>query len=58
MKIRITKQTAGAGGVIRPGTVIDVSESEASLLLKSGYAENLEPPTEKPTSKKKRAKES
>jgi len=53
MKVKMLKSTAGAGGNIRPGSIIDVSETEAKLLINSGFAVSLEVPTEAPKKKKK-----
>lgn len=65
-KVRMLTTSAGPQGVIRPGEVIEVSESEARLLVKFRYAETLDgnpvpdltekpvviPPAQKPTAKK------
>lgn len=48
MKVKFLKATAGAGGNIRPGIVLDVSESEARLLVKIGQAVRVEPTSEAP----------
>lgn len=48
MKVRFLKSTPGASGNIRPGTVLDVSESEARLLMKTEYAVRAEPAYETP----------
>lgn len=42
-KVRFLTTSAGAGGVIRPGDVVEVSESEAKLLIDCGYALGVEP---------------
>jgi len=43
MKVRFLALSAGASGVIRPGDVVDVPDSEAEMLINRGYAEALEP---------------
>lgn len=41
MKVKFKTLSAGARGVIRPGDVVEVSDSEAKLLVGCGYAENV-----------------
>ena len=43
MKVRFLALSAGASGVIRPGDVVDVSDSEGKLLIDGGYADAVEP---------------
>jgi len=43
IKVKFITTSAGAGGVIRPGDVVEVSESEASLLINRKYAVLVEP---------------
>ena len=38
VKVKLIKPTPGGAGTIRAGTIIEVSESEAALLVKSGNA--------------------
>jgi len=52
-KVRFLTTSAGAGGVIRPGDVIEVSESEAKILVAHGYAVEIEPSVKKPKSEPK-----
>ena len=52
MRVKFLTVSAGPGGVIRPGDVIEVSEGEAKLLIDGGYAEALGKPTVKATHKK------
>ena len=42
MKVKFKTLSAGASGIIRPGDVVEVSESEAKLLIDGGYAEAVE----------------
>ncbi len=42
MKVKFKTLSAGASGVIRPGDVVEVSESEAKLLIDGGYAGAVE----------------
>ena len=42
MKVKLKTLSAGANGVIYPGDVVDVRESEAKLLIDGGYAEAVE----------------
>lgn len=46
MKVKFKTLSAGARGVIRPGDIVEVSESEGQLLIGGGYAEAVETPTE------------
>lgn len=48
MKVKFLKLSAGPGGVIQPGTVVDVSPAEAEILWKGKYAQLLDqmPPAE------------
>jgi hypothetical protein len=41
MKVKFKTLSAGAGGIIRPGDVVEVSDSEGKLLIDCGYAENV-----------------
>lgn len=42
MKVKFKTLSAGASGIIRPGDVVEVSESESKLLIDGGYAEAVE----------------
>lgn len=44
MKVKFKTLSAGPKGVIRVGDIVDVSDSEAALLVKVGCAEYLAPP--------------
>lgn len=44
MKVKFKTLSAGPTGVIRVGDIVDVSESEAELLVKVGCAEYVTPP--------------
>ena len=48
IKVRFLTVSAGAGGVIRPGDIVEVSESEARLLVNRGYAVEVEPAVKEP----------
>ena len=43
-KVKLKKQTQGGSGVIKAGTVIEVSDAEAAVLLKAGYIDPPESP--------------
>lgn len=42
MKVKFKTLSAGASGVIRPGDIVEVSDSEAKLLISCGYADAVE----------------
>ena len=42
MKVRFLALSAGASGIIRPGDIVEVSDSEAKLLISCGYADAVE----------------
>lgn len=44
MKVKFKTLSAGPKGIIRVGDIVDVSDSEAALLVKVGCAEYLAPP--------------
>lgn len=48
MRVRFKTISAGPKGAIFPGDLLDVSESEARMLVERGYAEYVTPPAEKP----------
>ena len=51
-KVKLIRPTPGGAGVIKAGTIIDVSETEAAMLAKGGYIEAPEKP--KPPQKPKK----
>lgn len=60
MKVKFKTLSAGPSGVIRPGDTVEVSDSEAKLLIDGGYAESAEPkkdpaPEAKPEPSKKKS---
>ena len=46
MRVKFKSLSAGASGVIRPGDVVDVSDSEGKLLVERGYADAVDKPDE------------
>jgi hypothetical protein len=57
VKVKFKILSAGASGVIRPGDVVEVSDSEAKLLIDRGCAEAVESaPEVKPEPKRGRKK--
>ena len=48
MKVKFKTLSAGPTGVIRVGDIVDVSESEAELLVRVGCAEYAEKPAAHP----------
>lgn len=44
MRVRFKTISAGPKGALFPGDLLDVSESEAKVLVERGYAEYLTPP--------------
>lgn len=54
MRVKFKTLSAGASGIIRPGEVVDVSETEYKQLIDGGYAEAVEEPpeTKKPTKRR------
>ena len=48
MKVKFKTLSAGPRGVIRVGDIVDVSDSEAALLVKVGCAEYVENPALRP----------
>ena len=53
IKVRFITTSAGAGGIIRPGDVVEVSESEAKILTTHGFAEIVEPTVKTPKTEPK-----
>lgn len=49
MRVRFKTISAGPRGAIFPGDLLDVSESEAKMLVNAGYAEYVTPPVNKTT---------
>lgn len=46
MKVKFKTLSAGASGIIRPGDIVEVSESEGKLLVERGYADAVDKPDE------------
>jgi hypothetical protein len=46
MKVKFKTLSAGASGIIRPGDVVEVSDSEGKLLVERGYADAVDKPDE------------
>lgn len=42
MQVKFKTLSAGASGIIRPGDVVEVSDSEGKLLIDRGYAEAVD----------------
>lgn len=55
MRVRFLTRSAGPSGVIHPGEIVDVPDSEAALLIDRGFAEAVA--AEKQPSKPKAGKE-
>lgn len=47
-KIKLIKDTHGGNGLLKAGSVIEVSDTEAMLLEKAGYAQSKPPEAKKP----------
>lgn len=52
MRVRFKTISAGPKGAIFPGDLLDVSESEAKMLVDGGYAEYVDPPKTEPEPEK------
>jgi hypothetical protein len=44
MRVKFKSLSAGASGIIRPGDVVEVSDSEGKLLIDRGYADAVDKP--------------
>jgi|LakMenEpi03Aug12_release.lakeMendotaPanAssembly.Ray.scaffolds.fasta_scaffold3099728_2 hypothetical protein len=50
MRIRILRDTSISGRAVRPGDVVDPSETDARILLRMGKAELMQDPVPAPDS--------